>query len=71
MTAKTTWVEDIEKEPITWAVPNYIPRRVVSSIYGPRNSGKTMSAVWLATEAARQTGGRCNRRKGADDIPVT
>ena len=29
----------------------------VSSIYGPRNSGKTMAAVWLAAEASNGIGG--------------
>ena len=48
----TTWVEHIEKQRIRWAVPDYIARRVVSSVYAPRNAGKTMFAVWLAASAA-------------------
>ncbi len=67
-TSPTTWVEDIRKEPVRWAVPDYIPRRVVSSLYGPRNSGKTLAAVWLATEAAR-TGLRVWMNSREDDLP--
>ena len=51
----TTWVEDIEKEPVRWAVPDYIARRVVSSVYAPRNAGKTMFGIWLAASAASAT----------------
>jgi AAA domain len=66
----TTWVEDVRKEPVRWAIPDYIPRRVVSSIYGPRNSGKTTLAVWLATEAARQSGLRVWLNSREDDLPT-
>jgi AAA domain len=49
----TTWAEDVLKQPVTWAVPGYFPRRIVSLIAGPRDAGKTLFAVWLAAEASR------------------
>jgi AAA domain len=51
----STWVEHIRKEPVRWAVPDYIARRVVSSVYAPRNAGKTMFGIWLAASAASAT----------------
>ena len=66
----TTWVEDIEKKPIKWAVPDYIPRRYVTLLVAPRNAGKTMCAVWLATEAVRVNGLRVWMNSLEDDLPA-
>lgn len=70
---RTQWAEDVEKEPIRWAIPDYIPRRVVSSIYGPRNSGKTMAVIWLAASASSGVGDRAPLRvwfnSQEDDLP--
>lgn len=63
----TSWAEDIKKEAIRWILPDYIPRRVVSSIYGPRNSGKTNMAVWLAINSA-QGGCRVWMNSQEDDL---
>jgi hypothetical protein len=67
----TTWAEDITKESVHWAVPDYIARRVVSSVYGPRNVGKTLLAIWLAASAASATAPLrvwCNSLE--DDLPT-
>ena len=53
----TSWAEDVKKEPVTWAVPGYFPRRIVSLIAGPRDAGKTLYAVWLAAEASQGIAG--------------
>ena len=53
----TTWAEDVRKQPVTWAVPGYFPRRIVSLIAGPRDAGKTLYAVWLAAEASQGKAG--------------
>lgn len=55
--APTTWAEDVRKQPVTWAVPGYFPRRIVSLIAGPRDAGKTLYAVWLAAEASQGKAG--------------
>jgi putative DNA primase/helicase len=58
----STWFEDVSKEPIRWVVPDYIPRRYVSSVYAPRNAGKTMLAVWLAAQLSKGLGGEAPYR---------
>jgi hypothetical protein len=57
MNAASTWLEDVEKRPVSWAMTDYIARRVVTSINGPRNSGKTLCASWLAAAMSRGLGG--------------
>src|SRR5271165_7107956 len=73
MLRKSTWVEDVEEEPISWALPDYVPRRVVTGVYGPRNAGKTMLAVWLAAEVSKGVTGvklRVWLNSQEDDLPT-
>jgi AAA domain len=53
----STWLEDVEKHPVSWAMTDYIARGVVTSINGPRNSGKTLCASWLAAAMSRDKDG--------------
>jgi len=64
----TTWVEDVEKRPIRWVVPDYVARRYVTLLVAPRNAGKTLAAIWLATSAANSSGLRVWFNSLEDDL---
>lgn len=38
------YLADVGEREISWASEGYFPRGVISSLYAPRNTGKTLSA---------------------------
>ena len=50
--APTHWARDVGKN-VEFAVEGYFPRGVVSSIYAPRDAGKTTVAIHFLAELSR------------------
>lgn len=49
----THWARDIDGRNVEFAVQDFFPRGVVSSIYSPRDSGKTTCALFFLAELSR------------------
>ena len=47
------WARDVEPGPVEWLLEGYLARRIVTLIAGPRSTGKSLVAVWLAAEVNR------------------
>jgi hypothetical protein len=52
---------------VGWVLAEFIPRRVVTLVAGPRNVGKSLVAIWLAAEVNR-AGGRAWINTLEDDL---
>ena len=51
--APTHWARDVVGKNVEFAVEGYFPRGVVSSIYAPRDAGKTTVAIHFLAELSR------------------
>ena len=47
------YLADVEEREISWACEGYFPRGVISSLYAPRNTGKTNLVVRIAADLSR------------------
>jgi AAA domain len=47
------WLADQRAEEVTWACDNYFPRKAVTSVYAPRNAGKTQVVIRIAADLSR------------------
>ena len=47
------YLADVEEREISWACEGYFPRGVISSLYAPRNTGKTNVVVRIAADLSR------------------
>jgi hypothetical protein len=46
------WAHDVRPEPIDWLIEGYFAKGIVSIIASPRSAGKSLAAIWLATEVS-------------------
>jgi AAA domain len=47
------WLADQQAEDVSWAFEGYFPRGAISSVYAPRDTGKTSVVIRIASSLSR------------------